>query len=106
MAQALSILMGDYSLQRKTESYVNGELVQTFTAAEAIHCAVLPLSGKELRTLPEGEYDTEDKSIVTNGTVDLSLGDRITAFSTVYEIRRKTDVSDLVNLKTYTAKKV
>jgi hypothetical protein len=69
--------------------------------------AVLPMTGKELRNLPEGEYDYEDKMIITDGTVStLRIGDRVVAFGREFEIRIKKDVSDLVNLKTYTAKKV
>ena len=106
MSKALSVLMDNYSLSRKSESYVDGELVETFSSPETIFCAVIPLGAKELRNLPEGEYDSEDKSIITNGSIDLALGDRVTAFGRVYEIRRKTDVSDIVNLKTYVAKLV
>ena len=44
--------------------------------------------------------------IITDGSVDFVLGDRVVAFGREFEIRIKKDVSDLVNLKTYTAKKV
>ena len=106
MSKAVGVLMGDYAVKRKTESYVDGELVTVLAAPEIFRGAVLPMTGKELRNLPEGEYDYEDKMIVTDGSVDFSLGDRVVAFGLEFEIRIKKDVSDLVNLKTYTGKKV
>ena len=54
----------------------------------------------------EAYVDYEDKMIITDGSVDFVLGDRVVAFGREFEIRIKKDVSDLVNLKTYTAKKV
>jgi hypothetical protein len=106
MSAAIDLLMGDYQLQRKTETYLNGELTETFTDPENVHCAVLPLGSKELRTLPEGEYTTEDKSVITDGSIVLNINDRILAFGNLYEIRRFTDVSDLLNLKVFVAKKI
>jgi len=106
MSKALKMLMANYSLSRKSQSYVNGELVDVMSEPETIFCAVIPLGAKELRNLPEGEFDSEDKTIITDGSIDLALGDQVTAFGGVFEIRRKTDVSDIVNLKTYVGKKV
>ncbi|HMV44720.1 MAG TPA: hypothetical protein PK079_25070 [Leptospiraceae bacterium] len=105
MSKAVSILMGDYIVKRKTQVYEQGELVESFSETP-IHCAVLPMTGRELRNLPEGEYDMEDKMILSDGSLDLALGDVIVAFGSEFEIRIKKDVSDLVNLKTYTAKKI
>ena len=106
LSGAVSLLMGNYQLQRKTETYVNGELQETLSEIENIKCAVLPLGAKELRTLPEGEYTTEDKTIITDGSLTLNVNDRILAFGETFEIRKLTDVSDLVNLKVYVAKKI
>lgn len=106
MSKAVAMLFATYAVRRKTESYVDGELVETFAANEDFTGAVLPMTGKELRNLPEGEYDLEDKMIITDGVIDFALGDRVVAFGSEYEIRIKKDVSDLVNLKTYTAKKI
>lgn len=106
LASAIALLMGDYQLQRKTESYIDGELTEVLSGPEQVRCAVLPLTGKELRTLPEGEYTTEDKSIITDGSVVLNVNDRILAFGETFEIRRFTNVSDLVNLKVFIAKRL
>jgi hypothetical protein len=106
LASAVALLMGNYQIQRKTESYLNGELVEAMSDPENVRCAVLPLTGKELRNLPEGEYTTEDKSVITDGSIVLNVNDRVIAFGETFEIRRVTDVSDLVNLKVYVAKKI
>ena len=106
MSKAVSVLFATYAVRCKTEEYVDGELTEVFAANMNFTGAVLPMSGKELRNLPEGEYDYEDKMIITDGSVDFALGDRIVAFGSEFEIRIKKDVSDLVNLKTYTAKKI
>lgn len=106
MSKAVNVLFAVYAVRRKTEAYVDGELTETFAANENFTGAVLPMTGKELRNLPEGEYDYEDKMIITDGSVDFNTGDRIVAFGREFEIRINKDVSDLVNLKTYTAKKI
>lgn len=106
MSKAVMVLFDIYSVRRKTEAYVDGELTETFAANENFTGAVLPMTGKELRNLPEGEYDYEDKMIITDGSIDFAMGDRVVAFGSEFEIRIKKDVSDLVNLKTYTAKKI
>ena len=53
MSKAVMILFDIYSVKRKTEAYVDGELTETFAANEDFTGAVLPMTGKELRNLPE-----------------------------------------------------
>lgn len=70
MSKAVNMLFAVYAVRRKTEAYVDGELTETFAANENFTGAVLPMTGKELRNLPEGEYDYEDKMIITDGSID------------------------------------
>ncbi len=105
MSSALKMLFANYQFKTIDEAYVTGEKTKIISTPVGINCAVLPLGAKEIRNLPEGEYTSEDKTIITDGMSPLKIGDIVLAFGEEFEVRRLTDVSDIVNLKIFVAKK-
>ena len=50
-----------------SESFVDGENVQTYAADVIKELAVFPLSNRDLRYLPEGEYTAQDRKFYELG---------------------------------------
>ena len=105
MSSAVKMFFDNYEYKTVSETYVKGEKTKIVSSSLPINCAVLPLGAKELRNLPEGEYTSEDKTVITDGASPLKISDLVLAFNSTYEVKRITDVSDIVNLKVFVAKK-
>ena len=89
----------------RSESVVMGELTESYTT-DSVFCGVLPLNGKELKSLPEGEYSTEDVIVLVKGDSTLKLKDRIIKGTSTFELRLELDVSDIVGIKKFIGKKL
>ncbi|MBK8397434.1 MAG: hypothetical protein IPL26_19645 [Leptospiraceae bacterium] len=98
-------LMSMNQYRTKTESIVGGELVPTYSDPVNLECAVIPMTGVELRNTPEGLYNFEDKIILTH-PINLQTGDIIISNGINYEIKTRLDYSDFVNLNKYIGRKV
>lgn len=89
-----------------TQGYSNGELVEIMGPFTDVFCAVLPMDGQTLRNTPEGEYTAEDKILLTRSDVRLKNGDIVFENNAGYEIRSVTDLSAIVGIIKYYAKRV
>ena len=101
-----NLFMKNYTYSVYSESNSQGEVTGSYTIPVALRCAVLPMVGKELKTLPDGQYTMEDKIILAAASATLKVKDQIQANGISYEIKNEFDVSDLVGIKKYIARKV
>lgn len=105
LGPVLMKLFGDtYQIKTAIETTTDGEAITTYSEPIEVLCAVLPLQGQALRNTPDGEYTIEDKTIVTTPPTVLNNGDIITYKTKEYEIRRYTEVSDIVGISIYLGK--
>lgn len=89
-----------------TETNTNGEVTKSYSVATNLQCAVLPMTGQDLRNTPEGQYTFEDKVILTDPSIVLKPGDLIVSGGVDFEIKTMLDYSELVSLKKYIARKI
>lgn len=90
----------------KTQGYAKGELVELMSDFKEIFCAVLPMDGQTLRNTQEGEYTSEDKIILSRPDAVMKTGDIVFENNAGYEIRAVTDLSSIVGILKYYAKRV
>lgn len=103
--KALEIFYSDYFYTTTNDIYVDGELVIEKDKETKIRCAVFPVTGDDLRNSNAGEYSKEDIVILTEGNSVLRTGDILLANNKKYEIRNQIDLSGIVNIQKFLAKK-
>lgn len=89
-----------------SESFSNGEATRIYGTNYTLLCGVIPLTGKELKNLPEGQYTSEDVIILTKGDSSLTIKDRVTKNGSIYEVMMIFDISEYVNVKKFIGKKM
>ncbi len=71
-----------------SESFIDGEYVETISSSGTYQMAIIPITAKQLKYLPEGVYDTQDKKFyqIGDGTITAKSTIQITA-DDVYRVK-------------------
>lgn len=72
-------------------AYVNGEYVETLSASGVISLASFPLTFQQLRYLPEGAYNTQDRKFFEIGSGSLKKDDIILCDYGTFRINELSD---------------
>ena len=89
-----------------SESFVAGENVQVYAADTNKELAIFPLSNRDLKYLPEGEYTVQDKKIYEIGSGTISDKSEITFDGSRYIIDGGTRRDFEGGFTTYIGKRV
>jgi hypothetical protein len=77
-----------YQLERKTgEGLTKGRASKTYSAAESIELAIIPVGRGDLAAAPEGTITSQDIKIYRAAELDIEEGSRLTYKGNKYEIR-------------------
>lgn len=87
-----------------SESNVDGEVSESYSADESIFAIVLPMSGNVIRQHEHGEYNSEDKIVFFENSI--AVKDKILHKGIWYEIRSVSDWKDHGNIFQTLAKKI
>ena len=88
------------------ETAIDGEITETYNASTTVSCAVIPITGDEIKQYPDGQYTMGDVTVISSGTSPLKLRDRITKDSIEYELQTLKNFNELVNIKIFIGKRV
>ena len=71
-----------------SESFIDGEYVESVSSSGTYEMAIIPITANQLKYLPEGVYDTQDKKFyqVGNGAITEKSTIQITA-GDVYRVK-------------------
>jgi hypothetical protein len=74
------------------ESFVDGEYVETVSSSGTYQMAIVPITAKQLRYLPDGVYDTQDKKFYQIG--DGAITEKSTIQITAGDVYRVKDINN------------